>query len=34
MTTRGYGESQPVADNNTAGGKAENRRVVLRVLER
>ena len=34
MTTRGYGESQPVADNTTADGKAANRRVVLRITER
>ncbi|HEX7719100.1 MAG TPA: OmpA family protein [Woeseiaceae bacterium] len=34
MTTRGYGESQPIADNSTAIGKAENRRVVLRIVER
>lgn len=34
MTTRGYGESEPIADNNTAGGKAENRRVVLRIVQR
>ncbi|MBT8098100.1 MAG: OmpA family protein [Gammaproteobacteria bacterium] len=34
MTVRGYGESQPVADNSTATGKAENRRVVLRITER
>jgi OmpA-OmpF porin, OOP family len=34
MTTRGYGESQPIADNSTAVGKAENRRVVLRIVER
>jgi len=34
MTVRGYGESQPIADNGSAAGKAENRRVVLRIIER
>ena len=34
MTTRGYGEAQPIADNGTREGKAQNRRVVLRILER
>ena len=34
MTTRGYGESQPIADNGTREGKAQNRRVVLRIVER
>ena len=33
MTAVGYGESQPVADNATAAGRAENRRVELRVTE-
>lgn len=32
LTTKGYGESQPVADNKTAAGRAENRRVELRIL--
>lgn len=34
LTARGYGESEPVASNATNAGKAQNRRVVLRVLSR
>jgi OOP family OmpA-OmpF porin len=29
ITTRGFGESKPVADNKTAAGRAENRRVEI-----
>ncbi len=31
LTTVGYGEAQPVADNGTADGKAQNRRVEIAI---
>jgi outer membrane protein OmpA-like peptidoglycan-associated protein len=29
LTAQGFGEESPVADNKTAGGRAENRRVTV-----
>ena len=33
MTVEGYGASNPVADNTTAAGRAQNRRVEIKVTE-
>lgn len=32
LVAKGYGETQPVADNKTEEGRSENRRVVMQVL--
>jgi outer membrane protein OmpA-like peptidoglycan-associated protein len=33
LTYKGYGETQPVASNDTDEGKQENRRVEFKVME-
>jgi outer membrane protein OmpA-like peptidoglycan-associated protein len=32
ILTKGYGETAPIADNNTEAGKAKNRRTEIKVI--
>lgn len=33
ITAKGYGDTQPIADNNTDAGKAQNRRTEVKIIK-
>ena len=34
LSYKGYGQTQPVADNSTADGRRQNRRTVFTIIEK
>jgi OOP family OmpA-OmpF porin len=34
LTAEGYGEQHPVADNSTEAGRAQNRRIAMRITQK